>query len=73
MIQINSFLKQKQTYSYQKQTYGYWRGNVGGGTNQELRMNIHILLCTDQWPAWHTVHHRERNLAFCDNLHKKES
>ena len=44
MIQINLFTKQKQTFRYQKQTYDYQKGNVGGGINQELGMNIHTVV-----------------------------
>ena len=29
MIQMNLFIKQKQTHRHRKQTYGYQRGNVG--------------------------------------------
>ena len=44
---MNLFTKQKQTYRYRKQTYGYQRGDVGGGINQDLGINIHTLLYID--------------------------
>ena len=43
-IQMNLFTKQKQTYRYGKQIYSYQRGNVGGGINEEIGMDIYTLL-----------------------------
>ena len=36
--------KWKQTYRYRKQTCGYQMGNIGGGINHKLRINIQKLL-----------------------------
>ena len=30
MIQMNLFMKEKQTHRHRKQTYGYQKGKVGG-------------------------------------------
>ena len=45
LIQMNLFIKQKQTHRHRKQSYGYQRGEVGGWINWELGIDIHILLC----------------------------
>ena len=41
---MNLFTKQKQTHGLRKQIQCYQRGKVGGGINQEIRINIYILL-----------------------------
>ena len=33
MIQMNLFIKQKQTHRHREQTYGYQRGKMGRGIN----------------------------------------
>ena len=44
MIQMNLFIKQKQTHKHRKQTYGYQRGKVGRGINWEAGISIYTLL-----------------------------
>ena len=44
-IKMNLFTKQNQTYRCEKQAYVY-QGEMAGGINQELRMNMHTLLYT---------------------------
>ena len=47
MLQMNLFIKQKQTHSLQKQTYGYQRGQVEveigmvGGWDQHMYTIVH--------------------------------
>ena len=45
MVQINLFIKQKQSHRCRKQTYGY-QGGRGGGINWENGINIYTLLYT---------------------------
>ena len=44
MIQINLFIKQKQTLRHRKQTYGYQRGKEVGRINQVFGSNLNTLL-----------------------------
>ena len=47
MIQMNLFVKQKQTYRHRKQTYSYQRGE-GGRVNQAFGISRYPLLYIKQ-------------------------
>ena len=48
MIQMNLFIKQKQTHRHRKKIYGYQRGKGGGGINWEFGINRYTLLYIKQ-------------------------
>ena len=44
MIQMNLYIKQKETHRHREQTYGYQRGKGRGGINYEYEINRYTLL-----------------------------
>ena len=42
MVQLNLFIKQKQTHRHRKQIYDYQRGEVGGGINSSTIRSLRL-------------------------------